>query len=153
MSDRGTRHEIRIYTTLIHEVKKLFTFAHRLEMTPPDCIGICDKYNYSIFYFSMKELNLIALLGFYILSPFATADMQSHGEVFAQKIIVGASQNPIWGEKSSSVYYLNKKETLHKTADVAVKTVEPTAATIFSESKPVIQNGKRFVRPKIPFLA
>jgi hypothetical protein len=101
----------------------------------------------------MKELNLIALLGFYILSPFGTADMQSGGEVFAQKMIVAATQHPAWGEKLSHVYYLNQKETLHKSADVAVKTVEPTAAIIFSESKPVIQDGKRFVRPKIPFLA
>ena len=82
--------------------------------------------------------------------------MQSSGELFAQKIIVAASQSRpfgTWGEKLSHVYYLNQKETLHTSADVAVKTVEPTAAIIFSESKPVIQSGKRFVRPKIPFLA
>ena len=101
----------------------------------------------------MKELNLIALLGFYILYPHKTVEMQSHTEVFAQKIIVAASQQQPWGEKLSHVYYLNQKETLHKSADVAVKTVEPTAAIIFSETKPIIQSGKRFVRPKIPFNA
>lgn len=101
----------------------------------------------------MKELNLIALLGLYILYPHKTAEMQSSGELFSQKIIVAASQQHAWGEKLSQVYYLNQKETLLTSADVAVKTIEPTAAIIFSESKPVIQSGKRFVRPKIPFLA
>ena len=101
----------------------------------------------------MKELNLIALLGFYILYPHNAAEMQTGGELFAKKVIVAASQQYAWDEKLSHVYYLNKKETLRKSADTAIKTVEPTAAIIFSESKPVIQNGKRFVRPKIPFLS
>ncbi len=101
----------------------------------------------------MKELNLIALLGFYILYPHKAADMQASGELFAKKVVVATAQQYAWGEKLSPVYYLNQKETLHTSADIAVKTVEPTAAIIFSESKPVIQSGKRFVRPKIPFLA
>ncbi len=100
----------------------------------------------------MKELNLIALLGFYILYPHKAAEMQTGSELFAKKVIVATTQQYAWSEKLSSVYYLNQKETLLTSADVAVKTVEPTAAIIFSESKPVIQSGKRFVRPKIPFL-
>ena len=103
------------------------------------------------FNFLMKELNLIALLGFYILYPQKAAEMQpSGGDVFAKKVVVAASQQYAWGERLSNVYYLNQKETILTSADVAAKTTEPTAAIIFSESKPVIQNGKRFVRPKIP---
>lgn len=99
----------------------------------------------------MKEFNLIALLGFYILCPHNTVVAQGGSEMFAKKVIQLTGQQQVWNEKQSNVYYLNPKETFYTSADVAVKTVEPTAATIFSESKPVIQNGKRFVRPKIPF--
>ena len=101
----------------------------------------------------MKEFNLIALLGFYILCPHNTVAAQAGSEMFAQKVVQMASKQHVWGEKLSHVYYLNQKETLHTSADIAVKTVEPMAVLIFSESKPVIQNGKRFVRPKIPFHA
>ena len=103
--------------------------------------------------FRMKEFNLIALLGFYILCPHNTVAAQAGSEVFAQRVIQMATKQHIWSEKLSNVYYLNQKETLYTSADVAAKTVEPMAATIFSESKPVIQDGKRFVRPKIPFHA
>lgn len=99
----------------------------------------------------MKELNLIALLGFYILYPHKVADLQPSCEQFAPNVIVAHSQP--YSEKLSHIYYLNQKEILHKTADAATQTVEPVAAIIFSESKPIIQNGKRFVRPKIPFVA
>ena len=101
----------------------------------------------------MKEFNLIALLGFYILCPHNTVVVGAGSEVFAKKVIQTTPQQYVWGEKLSTVYYLNQKETLYTSADVATQTVEPTAATIFSESKPVIQNGKRFIRPKIPFSA
>ena len=112
------------------------------------------QYNAHIFAqffnFEMKEFNLIALLGFYILCPHNTVVTQAGSEVFAKKVIQLTWHQQVRGEKLSNVYYLNPKETLYTSADVADKTVEPTAATIFSESKPVIQNGKRFVRPKIP---
>jgi hypothetical protein len=99
----------------------------------------------------MKEFNLIALLGFYILCPHNTIMVEAGGEVFAKKMIQTTAQQYVWGEKLNGVYYLNQKETLYTSAEVALKTIEPMAATIFSESKPVIQDGKRFVRPKIPF--
>jgi hypothetical protein len=101
----------------------------------------------------MKEFNLIALLGFYILCPHNTLVTQAGCEMFAKKVIQTTAQQYVWGEKLSGVYYLNQKETLYTSADAALKTVEPMAAIIFSESKPALQDGKRFVRPKIPFSA
>ena len=75
-------------------------------------------------------------MGFYILCPHNTVAAQAGSEVFAQKVIQMTAKQHVWGEKLSNVYYLNQKETLYTSADVAAQTVEPTAATIFSESKP-----------------
>lgn len=140
-----SRHEISFNTTLSFKVKKLFTFARRYRGIETPLCMFC-----SIFNLRMKEFNLIALLGFYILCPHNTVVAQGNSEVFAKKVIHLTGHQQVWGEKLSNIYYLNPKETLYTSADVAVKTAEPTAAIIFSESKPVIQNGKRFVRPKIP---
>jgi hypothetical protein len=99
-------------------------------------------------YFSMKEFNFIALLGFYLFCPKETS-AQMPTEYLSLKVIEFSAHKFSYSTHFSSTYSLSQKQTLQKTADVVARTVEPEAAIIFSESKPIIQSGKRFVRPKI----
>jgi hypothetical protein len=94
----------------------------------------------------MKEFNLIALLGFYLFCPQDAKAIQGH-EFLNGHTIEFKSEPQNW----QNVYFLSQKTTLTKTADVQTRAVEPTSKRIFSNSKPVIQRGKRFLRPKILF--
>ncbi len=92
----------------------------------------------------MKEFNLIALLGFYLFCPQDAKALNGHEFLTGHTIeFKAAPQN--WQQ----VYFLTQKTTLKKTADVQRRSIEPTAKLNFSNSKPVIQRGKRFLRPKI----
>jgi hypothetical protein len=92
----------------------------------------------------MKEFNLIALLGFYLICP--PDKVAAMGRDFmGQNIIEVQTPQAAWHD----VYFLEQKNSLEKTATAKTQYIEPAAQFNFSNSKPVIQQGKRFLRPKI----
>ena len=97
---------------------------------------------------SMKEVNLIAILGFCLIcSPQAFGQ---NGDYIASRLVIESPKEPrILQEKTYKIYpfqeelCLSKPTTFPKIAQVADTEVG------FHTSKPVMTNFRKFTRPKI----